>query len=59
MTINDENVRLLRQRYNKIRRWVIADFLKRSARRYLEKLLWCSTLRMLKGCLNCLDSLCV
>ena len=37
MTINDENVRVLRERYNKIRRWVIADFLKRSARRYPGK----------------------
>jgi fatty-acyl-CoA synthase len=35
--INDENVRELRKRYNKIRRWVIADFLRRSGRRYPEK----------------------
>jgi len=35
--ITDESVRELRKRYNKIRRWVIADFLKRNARRYPEK----------------------
>lgn len=35
--ITDENVREIRRRYNKVRRWVIADFLKRSARRYPEK----------------------
>ncbi len=35
--ITDENVRELRKRYNKIRRWVIADFLRRNARKYPEK----------------------
>ncbi|MGB9728737.1 MAG: acyl-CoA synthetase [Thermoprotei archaeon] len=35
--INEENVRILRKKYNKIRRWVIADFLKRSAYRYPDK----------------------
>ncbi|WP_202320278.1 fatty acyl-CoA synthetase [Archaeoglobus neptunius] len=35
--ITDENVREIRRRYNKVRRWVIADFLKRSARRYPKK----------------------
>jgi len=44
--INDENVRELRKRYNKIRRWVIADFLRRSGRRsgkncaYLQPSRW-------------------
>jgi len=35
--ITDESVRELRKRYSKIRRWVIADFLRRNARRYPEK----------------------
>lgn len=35
--ITDENVQEIRKRYNKTRRWVIADFLRRSAGRYPEK----------------------
>ncbi len=35
--ITEENVRKLRNRYHKTRRWVIADFLKRSGWRYPEK----------------------
>jgi fatty-acyl-CoA synthase len=35
--ISEESVRELRRRYNKVRRWVIADFLRRNARRYPEK----------------------
>ena len=35
--ITDENVRELRKKYNKIRRWVIADFLRRNARKFPEK----------------------
>jgi len=36
--ITENNIKKLRNRYNKIRRWVIADFLKRNAYRYPEKL---------------------
>ncbi|MEM2614365.1 MAG: fatty acyl-CoA synthetase [Nitrososphaerota archaeon] len=35
--ITEENIRKLRNRYHKIRRWVIADFLKRSGWRYPKK----------------------
>jgi len=35
--INEENVQKIRKRYHKVRRWVIADFLKRSAWRYPKK----------------------
>ncbi len=35
--VNEESVRFLRKRYNKITRWVIADLLKRSAYRYPDK----------------------
>jgi len=35
--INEENIRTIRDAYNKIQRWVIADFPKRSAHRYPNK----------------------
>ncbi len=35
--VNYESVQFLRQRYNKVNRWVIADLLKRSAYRYPDK----------------------
>ncbi|ARD84862.1 acyl-CoA synthetase [Ferroplasma acidiphilum] len=35
--ITEDNIKKLRNRHNKIRRWVIADFLKRNACRYPEK----------------------
>jgi fatty-acyl-CoA synthase len=35
--LNEESIKFLRKRYNKITRWVIADLVKRSAYRYPDK----------------------
>ena len=35
--INEENIRFLRNRYNKVNRWVIADMIRRSAYHYPDK----------------------
>jgi len=36
-TLNENNVRFLRSRYNRINRWVVADIVGRSAHRYPNK----------------------
>ncbi|TFG38167.1 MAG: acyl-CoA synthetase, partial [Syntrophobacterales bacterium] len=36
-TVNKENIEFLRNRYNKINRWVIADMIRRSSYHYPEK----------------------
>ena len=35
--INEENIKFLRSRYNKVNRWVVADIVRRSANRYPDK----------------------
>lgn len=35
--VNEENLRFIRKRYNKVNRWVIADMVRRSAYRYPDK----------------------
>ena len=36
-TLNENNARFLRSRYNRINRWVVADIVGRSAHRYPNK----------------------